>query len=79
MRFGLKSKLGRLICSLITFIKQRPNNLLLVVSLFELTLFEIMRFRESIWTKHLTKDLKDAPMLIRYLNKEIRLIAGDVK
>lgn len=55
MRFGLKSKLGRLICSLITFIKQRPNNRLLVVSLFELTLFEIMRFRESIWTKHLTK------------------------
>lgn len=55
MRFGLKSKLGRLICSLITFIKQRPNNRLLVVSLFELTLFEIMRFRESIWTKYLTK------------------------
>lgn len=73
MRFGLKSKLGRLICSSITFIKQRPNNF------FELILFEIMRFRESIWTKHLTKDLKDAPMLIRYLNKETRFIAEDVK
>lgn len=73
MRFGLKNKLGRLICSSITFIKQRPDNL------FELILFEIMHLRESIWTKHLTKDLKDAPMLIRYLNKETRFIAEDVK